>query len=255
MNPQHAWLAALLLCCPLAAQEGEAAKPTGADARLEALQKEQKSIYDSWLKERREAAKKMKAGGKQARAISMRPDYSGLRGKFLAAADEFQGDAPRFLVPALNLSNGADDYRMLITRIVDNHLDSPEVGSLGRMLGYLDRMVDEEFKAAVVKKVKAHGKNAGLMGWITFQEHEPTFRSKSPKSDEFVAAKAIVSKAVKAADQEMLTRQYEQLMTEQEKFGIGMAAPDISGIDLDGVSFKLSDYKGKVVFLDFWGDW
>ena len=24
---------------------------------------------------------------------------------------------------------------------------------------------------------------------------------------------------------------------------------------LDGVAFKLSDYKGKVVFLDFWGDW
>ena len=25
--------------------------------------------------------------------------------------------------------------------------------------------------------------------------------------------------------------------------------------DLDGVEFKLSDYRGKVVFLDFWGDW
>jgi hypothetical protein len=32
-------------------------------------------------------------------------------------------------------------------------------------------------------------------------------------------------------------------------------APDIAGTDLDGVDFKLSDYKGKVVMLDFWGDW
>ena len=36
---------------------------------------------------------------------------------------------------------------------------------------------------------------------------------------------------------------------------VGNAAPDIIGKDLDGVGFKLSDYRGKVVVLDFWGDW
>ena len=40
-----------------------------------------------------------------------------------------------------------------------------------------------------------------------------------------------------------------------ENLAIGMVAPDIEGEDLDGVSFKLSDYRGKVVVLDFWGDW
>ncbi len=37
--------------------------------------------------------------------------------------------------------------------------------------------------------------------------------------------------------------------------GIGRQAPDIVGEDLDGQPFKLSDYRGKVVMLDFWGDW
>ena len=37
--------------------------------------------------------------------------------------------------------------------------------------------------------------------------------------------------------------------------GVGEVARDIAGVDLDGVAFKLSDYRGKVVFLDFWGDW
>lgn len=37
--------------------------------------------------------------------------------------------------------------------------------------------------------------------------------------------------------------------------GIGRAAPDIEGDDSDGKSFKLSDYRGKVVMLDFWGNW
>jgi hypothetical protein len=36
---------------------------------------------------------------------------------------------------------------------------------------------------------------------------------------------------------------------------VGKTAPDIDGEDLDGAKFKLSDYRGKVVVLDFWGDW
>jgi cytochrome oxidase Cu insertion factor (SCO1/SenC/PrrC family) len=36
---------------------------------------------------------------------------------------------------------------------------------------------------------------------------------------------------------------------------IGKVAPEIQGKDVEGKSFKLSDYRGKVVVLDFWGDW
>ncbi len=42
---------------------------------------------------------------------------------------------------------------------------------------------------------------------------------------------------------------------EIEHLSIGKEAPDIEGEDLDGVAFKLSDYRGKVIMLDFWGDW
>jgi hypothetical protein len=33
---------------------------------------------------------------------------------------------------------------------------------------------------------------------------------------------------------------------------IGKPAPEVEGVDQDGQKFKLSDYKGKVVLLDFW---
>ena len=39
------------------------------------------------------------------------------------------------------------------------------------------------------------------------------------------------------------------------KLTIGKTAPDIVGGDLDGVPFKLSDYRGKVVLLVFSGEW
>jgi hypothetical protein len=36
---------------------------------------------------------------------------------------------------------------------------------------------------------------------------------------------------------------------------VGKPAPDIEAEDLAGAAFKLSDYRGKVVLLDFWGNW
>ncbi len=40
-----------------------------------------------------------------------------------------------------------------------------------------------------------------------------------------------------------------------ESLEIGKVAPEIEAPDLDGVNFRLSDYRGKVVVIDFWGDW
>lgn len=39
---------------------------------------------------------------------------------------------------------------------------------------------------------------------------------------------------------------------ELRNLSVGKVAPDIDGADHDGARFKLSDYRGKVVLLDFW---
>jgi hypothetical protein len=43
--------------------------------------------------------------------------------------------------------------------------------------------------------------------------------------------------------------------TENSGPAVGKPAPEIAGEDLDRKKFKLSDYRGKVVLLDFWGNW
>ena len=42
---------------------------------------------------------------------------------------------------------------------------------------------------------------------------------------------------------------------ELENLQVGMIAPDFEQIDQDGKSWKLSDYRGQVIVLDFWGFW
>jgi hypothetical protein len=42
---------------------------------------------------------------------------------------------------------------------------------------------------------------------------------------------------------------------EVEHLQVGMPVPDIAAVDETNAPFKLSDYKGKVVLVDFWGFW
>ena len=43
--------------------------------------------------------------------------------------------------------------------------------------------------------------------------------------------------------------------TAVEGLEIGNIAPDITHPDSSGKEFSLSEYRGKVVMLDFWGHW
>ena len=43
--------------------------------------------------------------------------------------------------------------------------------------------------------------------------------------------------------------------SESPDTSVGALAPEIIGRDLEGRPFKLSDYHGQVVLLDFWGHW
>lgn len=90
-----------------------------------------------------------------------------------------------------------------------------------------------------------------------------------------------VVKHLKASDPDKLLREAEQLLERtMRQYGdvknppcgtlgeraeatlfeihhlvVGKPAPEIEGEDIDGKRFKLSDYQGKVVVVDFWGHW
>jgi hypothetical protein len=52
-----------------------------------------------------------------------------------------------------------------------------------------------------------------------------------------------------------LSESVEGELFEIRNLAIGKTAPEIEGDDLDGSKFKLSEYRGKVVVIDFWGNW
>jgi hypothetical protein len=60
---------------------------------------------------------------------------------------------------------------------------------------------------------------------------------------------------VKLPDGSTVGAKVKPELFEIRHLSVGKPAPEIEGEDLDGKKFKLSDYKGKVVLLDFWGNW
>ena len=253
------WLAAVMFLLPLGAQS-KPAPAEDAKTRLKSLQTEQKQIIADWQVKAREAAKaaeKAAEGGKKSiPAMSLQPDFTVLRGKYLAAGKQYPGDAAvSFLLPAFGLSSTPQQRKEVLELLVNEHLHSSLLNQLGQALPSLDRLVGEDYAKEVVAKIEKDGQNHTLLGWLAFARHEKTLRSEPATSKVFLDAKAAAAESIAKSEDVLLQRQFDALVAEQEKFGIGMVAPEITGVDLDGVAFALSDYKGKVVLLDFWGDW
>ena len=60
---------------------------------------------------------------------------------------------------------------------------------------------------------------------------------------------------MKLPDGETVAEKAEPELFGVRHLSVGKVAPDIDGVDQDGVKFKLSDYRGKVVLLDFWSEY
>jgi peroxiredoxin len=53
----------------------------------------------------------------------------------------------------------------------------------------------------------------------------------------------------------VLGREMRQLVRRQSALQVGQPAPGFSLLDESGKKLSLSDFKGKVVYLDFWASW
>lgn len=257
------WVGPWLIATALVAQQGppdsKPAVPATAAERIAALKAEQKKLIEDWQQQMREAAKKPKeatAAGKPVAAISMRPDFAPLVVKAKEGAAAFAGtdDAVPFLLFVVQNGGNKDDMVEALDTLTSKHVDHAGLAELGQMIAFLPRIVPAD-KAATFTERLGKSANADVRAWTLLAKHQETIEKADRDGDAYKTAKAELQKAAGLAADARLKGEIQSAIDTREKFGMGNTAPDIEGKDLDGVAFKLSDYKGKVVFLDFWGDW
>jgi hypothetical protein len=93
---------------------------------------------------------------------------------------------------------------------------------------------------------------AGLCGKEYLAELLRQDRVKASKEIEAVFEQAERHGDVKLPGGETVAERARAALFEVRHLSVGKEAPDIEGEDQDGKRFKLSDYRGKVVLLDFW---
>jgi len=145
--------------------------------------------------------------------------------------------------------------KQAFTTLIDAHLDAKAFGRLAPMLPTLAEKIGDEEAQVLLAKVEKNSTSPTVRAWAVFARLSGTLENSEIGSDAYEAAKKEMGAAMEGIEDRRLASQIGQKTTVREKFSIGMVSPDIEGIDLDGTAFKLSDYEGKVIFLDFWGDW
>ena len=94
---------------------------------------------------------------------------------------------------------------------------------------------------------------AGLYGKEYLVELLRQDRDKSVREIETVLEQAAQKYGdVKLAGDDKVAQRARAELFEIRNLCVGKEAPDIAGEDQDGKPFRLSDYRGKVVLLDFW---
>jgi hypothetical protein len=94
---------------------------------------------------------------------------------------------------------------------------------------------------------------AGLYGKAYLAELLRQDRGQVLKEIEAVFEQAVEKYGdVKLPDGDTVAERAKAELFEVRNLSVGKEAPDIEGEDQDGKRFKLSDYRGKVVLLDFW---
>jgi hypothetical protein len=159
--------------------------------------------------------------------------------------------------------------------VTQHHAANPKVGKIVAWVGYYTPQEGAESRAAADALIKAvaeknpdrtaRGQAMIALAWQAKRKFALAEHRNLPDAEQRASeAERLFEVVIKDyADCPHLFRENARLLGEeanQELFELrhlrrGKTAPEIEGEDLDGVKFKLSDYRGKVVVLDFWGHW
>lgn len=144
--------------------------------------------------------------------------------------------------------------REWIAKLLSEHADAPWAASeVVAMLARQRPWFDEAWVRARLEELAGKSKNKEVCAsaWFELARRLDSAKASLQERERAEQLRALISKdlAGTRAASELAAR------ADSRSVEIGGVAPDFDAVDGDGVAFKLSDYRGKVVLVDFWGFW
>ena len=171
-------------------------------------------------------------------------------------------DAVRFLVWVVRNDLMPEGARELpqpaataLATLIESHAANEEFARYVEQAGRGAEYLGKARCLSVLEAVIAQAPNDELKLQATFGRGVACMGESSTADERAHARKDLLAAQAGCEEGSDLAEAVTGYLFELDNLQIGMIAPDIVAADLDGVEFKLSDYRGKIVMLDFWGDW
>lgn len=185
-----------------------------------------------------------------------RPDAKVFGDRALTLADQYAGEEG-LQVLAFVANNLYDKgvFTGMVERVEKNYINSPNLDAILENGMALNHFIGAEKTASLLSRIAAENTHEQPRAWAMYWQSTLITRDKGASDDDKAEAQELLNSAEKLAAGTVLGDKIAAPRFQKARLQIGMVAPEIEGVDPQGVAFKLSDYRGKVVVLDFWGFW
>ncbi|MDQ2985173.1 MAG: redoxin domain-containing protein [Armatimonadota bacterium] len=136
--------------------------------------------------------------------------------------------------------------------MIANNPNSEDLKNSMMFIGFSVKPQDRALK--LLSRVEHFSTNNGIKASAVMMRARMFYDDYSGEGD-VKRAKGILERVIKNYPSTDAAKRAKNAIFAMENLGVGMTAPDFTATDQDGVTFKLSDYRGKVVVVDFWGFW
>jgi hypothetical protein len=188
-------------------------------------------------------------------------DYTGraLDAALKSPKEPFAIDA---LLWVAQLAQGSPSGEKAMELLVKDHIQSKQLGDVCDVLSYSDAPSGEKYLEIIMEKSPHHDVKGGACYALAHylksraeRDNQEKTRDQDNKKAEQLLERVIEKYSAVKHWQSTLAVAAKGDLFEIRNLAIGKIAPEIEGEDIDGKKLKLSDYRGKVVVLDFWGNW
>ena|SRR5688572_23669317 len=229
-----------------------------AGTAQQSLEDQFKSLKDAYSKEEKKYYDELRAKADRGEAVSFTdgPAKSYLpkamqlarKAKGTAIADQAYAWAAGMAYQTANPDSMAEAFEGMIA----NNPNSNELKTTMMLVGYGIRDKDKAVK--LLSRIEHFSKDKEIKASAVMMRAGLFYDDYSGEGD-VQRAKGILNRVLENYRETEAAKRAKRAIYAMENLGVGMVAPDFTATDQDGVEFKLSDYRGKVVVVGFWGFW
>lgn len=150
-----------------------------------------------------------------------------------------------------NKAAAREAYHTLFTK----YAGTPEAERAVAGLRYAGYSIGEDETRKILRSIIDGASNEKMKAAALFTLGANMLDDRSGTDAQKQEARKLFDKLKTNYSSSAYAKQADGALFELDNLQIGKAAPDFEAKDIDDKAFRLSDYRGKVVVIDFWGFW